>query len=146
MGRYRATVFLEWQNEGHTFQNFKSQIHYLLDQNSALNTANCWQKIFRKYLFLKEVKILRINTNLLYRFHLKSWQQWCTRNQDVKLMVKHKSEGSSRPESQIKTFWNFGQDNNNNGPSHNNPFTAWLFPSYTNNDLSCSLQQQTTAV
>ena len=80
------------------------------------------------------------------RFHLKSWQQWCTRNQDVKLMVKHKSEGSSRPESQIKTFWNFGQDNNNNNPSHSNPFTAWLFPSFTNNDLSCSLQQQTTAV
>ncbi|KAF3420547.1 hypothetical protein E2986_11463 [Frieseomelitta varia] len=26
------------------------------------------------------------------RFHLKSWQQWRKRNQDVKLIVKHKSE------------------------------------------------------
>lgn len=28
----------------------------------------------------------------VFRFHYKSWQQWRKKNQDVKLIVKHKPE------------------------------------------------------
>ncbi|XP_076244004.1 uncharacterized protein LOC143185153 [Calliopsis andreniformis] len=78
------------------------------------------------------------------RFHLKSWQEWCIRNQDVKLMVKHKSMGSSRSEPQVKIFWHTGQDSNNNNAGHGNRFITWLFSYFKNDDEYLYPLQQTT--
>ncbi|KOC65842.1 E3 ubiquitin-protein ligase MARCH3 [Habropoda laboriosa] len=82
------------------------------------------------------------------RFHFKSWQRWRRRNQNVKLMVKHKSGRILSRELQIKSFWDVGQDSNNNNSVHSNRFTAWFLTSFNNSDdhYSQPWQQQTTIV
>ncbi|KAG7210683.1 hypothetical protein KM043_012187 [Ampulex compressa] len=80
------------------------------------------------------------------RFHYKSWRQWCRRNQDVKLVVKHKSDRPNHEETRIKAYWMIRQDRNNNDSGHTNRFAAWFLASFTNNDDPLYTLQQTSFV
>lgn len=63
------------------------------------------------------------------RFHYKSWRDWRRRNQEIRLMVKHRSD-----EDHFKTLeiWINRRDGNNNRtsipeiPPRMNRWTSWL--------------------
>lgn len=61
------------------------------------------------------------------RFHFKSWKRWCTRHQDVKLIMKQEPGVSSNRGSQVKASLHVGQDGNNNNAVENNRLATWIF-------------------
>lgn len=79
------------------------------------------------------------------RFHYKSWKQWRKRNQDVKLLVKHKTAESVSVKSSMNE-----QDRNNNNNSTSGTiirFATWFgIPLSINGGSVYSVEQQTSLI
>ncbi|XP_066583284.1 E3 ubiquitin-protein ligase MARCHF2-like [Prorops nasuta] len=66
------------------------------------------------------------------RFHYKSWKQWSKRHQDVKLLLKHRSNNLIRVRSEIGSCKNC---NRNENRQRSGSFASWVITSDSNYDV-----------